>query len=88
MLASKSELVAKAALIAAKHPLQVPRPPHWGGYIVLPERIEFGRAGQVVCTIAFVIALLKESGIKKGYRHKAAEIKMVGFPTILLICLN
>ncbi|WGE87609.1 pyridoxamine 5'-phosphate oxidase [Actinobacillus equuli subsp. haemolyticus] len=41
VLASKSELVAKAALIAAKHPLQVPRPPHWGGYIVLPERIEF-----------------------------------------------
>lgn len=41
VLSSKSELVAKAALIAAKHPLQVPRPPHWGGYIVLPERIEF-----------------------------------------------
>lgn len=41
VLASKSELVAKAALIAAKHLLQVPRPPHWGGYIVLPERIEF-----------------------------------------------
>ncbi|MBT9318828.1 pyridoxamine 5'-phosphate oxidase [Actinobacillus pleuropneumoniae] len=41
VLSSKSELVAKAALIAAKHPLHVPRPPHWGGYIVLPERIEF-----------------------------------------------
>ncbi|EFM99720.1 pyridoxamine 5'-phosphate oxidase [Actinobacillus pleuropneumoniae] len=41
VLSGKSELVAKAALIAAKHPLQVPRPPHWGGYIVLPERIEF-----------------------------------------------
>lgn len=41
VLSGKSELVAKAALIAAKHPLHVPRPPHWGGYIVLPERIEF-----------------------------------------------
>lgn len=41
VLTTKSELVTKAALIAAKYPLKVPRPPHWGGYIVLPERIEF-----------------------------------------------
>ncbi len=40
-LESKNALVAKAALIAAQHPFHVPRPPHWGGYLVKPERIEF-----------------------------------------------
>ena len=30
-LSSKEALMAKAALVAAKHPLKVPRPPHWGG---------------------------------------------------------
>lgn len=34
-------LLAKAALIAAKHPFEVPRPPHWGGYLVVPDRMEF-----------------------------------------------
>ncbi|MFD1245261.1 pyridoxamine 5'-phosphate oxidase [Paralysiella testudinis] len=38
---SKNELVARAALVGARHPLQVPRPPHWGGYVVLPQRLEF-----------------------------------------------
>lgn len=41
VLESKNALVAKAALIAAQHPFHVPRPPHWGGYLVKPERIEF-----------------------------------------------
>ncbi|MCP2040396.1 pyridoxamine 5'-phosphate oxidase [Neisseria sp. HSC-16F19] len=41
VIGSKSELVAKAALIGAKHPLNVPRPPHWGGYVVVPELVEF-----------------------------------------------
>lgn len=41
VISGKNSLLTKAALIAAKHPLQVPRPPHWGGYIVIPELIEF-----------------------------------------------
>lgn len=41
IIESKNALLAKAALIAAKHPLNVPRPPHWGGYLVIPEVIEF-----------------------------------------------
>lgn len=41
VLESKATLVAKATLIAAKYPLNVPRPPHWGGYLVKPERVEF-----------------------------------------------
>jgi pyridoxamine 5'-phosphate oxidase len=43
-LASRAALLARAAAIEAKHfgrPL--PRPPHWGGYLVRPERIEFWR---------------------------------------------
>lgn len=34
-------LVARAAKYAAKYALHVPRPPHWGGYAVAPDRIEF-----------------------------------------------
>ena len=41
VIGSKNELVARAALVGARHPLQGPRPPHWGGYVVLPQRLEF-----------------------------------------------
>lgn len=41
VISGKAVLVAKAAAVGAKHPLHVPRPPHWGGYIVIPDRIEF-----------------------------------------------
>ncbi|MGC7590262.1 pyridoxamine 5'-phosphate oxidase [Bisgaard Taxon 46] len=41
ILSSKQVLLTKAALIATQHPLNVPRPPHWGGYVVIPELIEF-----------------------------------------------
>lgn len=34
-------LVARAARFAAQYVTGVPRPPHWGGYTVRPERIEF-----------------------------------------------
>ena len=41
VIGSKSILLARAAAVGAKHPLHVPRPPHWGGYLVVPDRIEF-----------------------------------------------
>lgn len=41
VIESHKTLLARAALIAAKHPLNVPRPPHWGGYLVIPDRVEF-----------------------------------------------
>ena len=41
VIAGKSVLVARDAAVGLKHPISVPRPPHWGGYVVLPERLEF-----------------------------------------------
>ena len=40
-LDAKSTLVKRAAMFAAKYLTSVPRPPHWGGYGISPERIEF-----------------------------------------------
>jgi pyridoxamine 5'-phosphate oxidase len=44
-LASRSELEAKAAELAAQYPGVIPRPAHWRGFLVVPERIEFWQDG-------------------------------------------
>lgn len=41
VIADKGVLIRRAAAIGLKHPLHVPRPPHWGGYLVVPDRMEF-----------------------------------------------
>ena len=41
VISNYKSLLAKAALVAAKHPLNVPRPDYWGGYLVVPEIVEF-----------------------------------------------
>ena len=41
VIESKSVLLARAAMFTTKHPLNVPRPPHWGGYLVQPDCVEF-----------------------------------------------
>jgi len=41
VISSRAVLVANAAKVAAQHGLHPPRPPHWGGYRLLPERWEF-----------------------------------------------
>jgi pyridoxamine 5'-phosphate oxidase len=38
---SRTVLVTNAARAAAQHGLQPPRPPHWGGYRLAPQRWEF-----------------------------------------------
>ncbi|OOF65111.1 pyridoxamine 5'-phosphate oxidase [Rodentibacter sp. Ppn85] len=41
VISGYKSLLAKAALIAAKYPINVPRPKHWGGYLVMPNCVEF-----------------------------------------------
>ena len=40
-ISSRAVLIARAAEFAAKFLLRPPRPPHWGGYRLLPDRFEF-----------------------------------------------
>ena len=40
-ITSRTVLVSNAARAAAQHGLQPPRPPHWGGYRLVPQRWEF-----------------------------------------------
>ena len=40
-ISSRVVLVTRAAKFAARFGLNPPRPPHWGGYIVIPEVVEF-----------------------------------------------
>jgi pyridoxamine 5'-phosphate oxidase len=41
VIASRAVLVANAAKASAKFLLHPPRPPHWGGYRLAPDRFEF-----------------------------------------------
>ena len=41
VIGSRAVLVANAAKFAARYALAPPRPPHWGGYRLVPERWEF-----------------------------------------------
>jgi pyridoxamine 5'-phosphate oxidase len=40
-LASREELEAEVQKFAAEHPGEIPRPAHWKGFCLQPERIEF-----------------------------------------------
>lgn len=41
VISSRAVLVANAAKFGAQFLLQPPRPPHWGGYRLVPDRFEF-----------------------------------------------
>ena len=45
-LASRAELAAAVATSEARFPDAVPRPPHWGGYCIVPQEIEFWADGE------------------------------------------
>lgn len=51
VLPSRAELEATRDVLAARYPEggEVPRPPHWGGYAVVPDTVEFwqGRADRL-----------------------------------------
>lgn len=40
-ISGHAQLLANAAKLMVKYPLHVPRPEHWGGYVIVPEYIEF-----------------------------------------------
>ena len=41
VISSRTVLVTNTAKVAAKHLMNPPRPPHWGGYRLTPDRWEF-----------------------------------------------
>ncbi len=41
VIGGREVLVKNVAKVAAKHLLSPPRPPHWGGYRLVPDRWEF-----------------------------------------------
>jgi len=44
-LASRALLLARAADVARKYPMgEIPRPPHWSGYRVIPYEMEFWKS--------------------------------------------
>lgn len=45
-LDSRATLAAEVAAIEARFPDEVPRPPHWGGFCIKPQEIEFWSDGE------------------------------------------
>ena len=41
VLRSRAELEARVAELEARYPDEIPRPAHWGGYLVTPRSVEF-----------------------------------------------
>ena len=41
VLGSRAELEARVAELEERYPDEIPRPSHWGGYLITPRRVEF-----------------------------------------------
>lgn len=61
---SYKALLLRSAKFALQYPLDVPRPTHWGGYLVIPDSIEFwqGRSSRLHDRIQYQL--------KQGHWHK------------------
>jgi pyridoxamine 5'-phosphate oxidase len=46
VIAGRGPLERRVAAFARKYPDSVPRPPHWGGYRLVPEAFEFWQGGE------------------------------------------
>jgi pyridoxamine 5'-phosphate oxidase len=46
VISGRDVLVRNAAVVAARHLLSPPRPPHWGGFRLVPDRWEFWQGRQ------------------------------------------
>ncbi|RZL38584.1 MAG: pyridoxamine 5'-phosphate oxidase [Rubrivivax sp.] len=57
VITSRAVLVANAAKAAVQHGLNPDRPPHWGGYRLLPDRFEFwqGRRSRLHDRLVFTL---------------------------------
>lgn len=45
-LKSRASLLADVAKVAARYPVNPPRPPHWGGFRIRPVEMEFWKDGE------------------------------------------
>jgi pyridoxamine 5'-phosphate oxidase len=57
VISTRAVLVANAAKAAVQHGLNPERPPHWGGYRLVPDRFEFwqGRRSRLHDRLRFVL---------------------------------
>jgi pyridoxamine 5'-phosphate oxidase len=67
VISGRDVLVANAAKYAAQFMLSPPRPPHWGGYRLVPDAGSSGRAARAGCTTGCA------TGAKRRWRRLGAR---------------